>query len=209
MTSDTVAAIAAYLGSPRSRTLRELDFSHFTDSLIEEGVLQHLVDVVEARNFSLGLLRIPLEYDYDIKDPKNKPQITPGVTAQVERLSACMARNKAAFHDPRVQKAAVRYLSAARILLHAKAAPSPQQSVPTGDITAPFRLLDLPAEIISQIILETSGDVGALSRRQWDRLQREVEGKVGLREMVRAGKRAGEKFRDEWARWAGVDRWED
>lgn len=148
-----------------------------------------------------------------------------------ERLPDLVLRNR--FLTRRVRRAALRAIGPARILLHAQS-PSDEQtaarvlaevsSVSSGSadtIPRPFRLLELPPEVLNHIVRHCSQDPYALSGSQFARLRTEAASREELRKMVRLRKERlkgiwekdervvkEREVREGWLRRGKWDKWE-
>jgi hypothetical protein len=230
--------IAAFLASPRSRNLLELQLN--ANSLGYEGV-KELVDVVQTQNYSIEELGLAANDPAPAKRRDSFGDVVQGAesdhepdepaqrAAELERLSGLLRRNRS--YTRRVQQAAARCIAPARILLNAKPPPEPSALEIAHQIIADvsrrdtdltllprsFPFLDLPIEIQYQIVRHTSHDPLALSDGQFARLRSEAQDREALRRMAdimdRATRRDNErdavrKVRDEWLKRGRWDKWE-
>lgn len=148
-----------------------------------------------------------------------------------ERLPELVMRNF--LLTRRIRKAALRIIGPARILLHAQA-PSDQDTASRvldevssvsisapSPISRPFRLLELPPEVLNHIVRHCSQDPYALSGTQFARLRSEAASREELGKLARMRterlKNVWDKedriakergIRDDWLRKGRWDKWE-
>lgn len=228
--ADTGRSIVSFLTSPRSRNLELLELNG--NCLGVQGV-KRIVDAIESSNFTikqLGLLANdsqpavlegedpPFERSTEERRAEDR-----ALSHHVhQRLPPLLERNR--ILTRRVRNAAYRIISPARIILNARPL-SPEESakriissVNLGS-PPPFRLLDLPEEVIHLIIRHCSYDVTALSAGQFARVRadaedRESSAKVRQRLMERKGRGyeamlgAEGEVREEWLKEGRWDKWE-
>ncbi|WVQ77989.1 hypothetical protein IAT38_000070 [Cryptococcus sp. DSM 104549] len=222
--------LADFLRSPRSRSLEllVLDGNQFG----QKGVTE-IVDAIEE-NYALLKVGMTANHrtrrldDQESAEPHEKEAVADELQVleyQVhQRLAGYMERNQ--LLTRRVKLAASRTIAPARVILNALP-PSDSQTarrvideISSGRALPPFRLLDLPEEVIHLIVRHVSGDPWALSEEQFTRLRVEASDRAALRracavraERMRGKGRADEKgvmleLRQGWLKRGRWDRWE-
>lgn len=234
LTPEAAPAIAEFIRSPRSRSLECLLLNG--NQLGGAGVTQ-IVDAVEEDNRSLMMVGLLANHHSEARVDDGDVRELPGlVTAnqkegeQLEyqvhrRLPALLDRNR--ILTRRVRTAASRAISPARIILNALP-PSNEATAQRviSDISSgtsaynPFRLLDLPGEVIHLIVRHASGDPRALSEGQFTRIKQEAVNRSALKAWSRKriellkGKNIMEEkdaiveLKELWLRAGKWDKWE-
>ena len=220
--------IISFLTSPRSRNIEELELNG--NHLGLEAVTG-IVDAVEHSNFTvkqIGLLSNQQKDSSSLLDSEpssSRRQEERSLDYQVhDRLPPLLERNRVLTR--RVRRAAFRIIAPARILLNARPLNDEEtaheviDSVANGDSSSKFRLLDLPTEIMHNIVRHCSRDPTALSEAQFARLRAEAEDREGMtrtRDVLRDrlvkadADQVGQvvfDVREEWLRRGKWDRWE-
>jgi len=244
ITYDSSAHIASYLSSTRSRNLETLELNG--NQLGPRGV-RRIVDAVEHGNFTLKQLglfsnditpQIALEPEDDqgFADPppiSQQERRTADEIRQDEsilsfqihnRLPPLLERNRDLTR--RARKAALKALAPARIILNSRPlndeemAKRVMKDVGERSSLQTFRLVDLPREVIYQIVRHTSQDATAFSAAQFARFRKYAEDRDGLGKMARGFRERiakaswGEEtrvmwqVREEWLRRGGWDKWD-
>lgn len=200
-----------------------------------------MIDTIKAKNFALERLDVhfgilpPHVLSHGPEVPytpfKGLPSGDAGeMMNEWQRLDRCLKRNVGLTR--RAQKAALRCLPAARIILNDRFLAgvrssarqrsnktNPPSSAAAHATTPHFRLLDLPPDLIDLIVRHTSGDATALSHAQYARIRIDASGKDGLRRVMKAAKdgktarctvwgdtKVGSK--EEWLESQGLSKWE-
>ncbi|WVQ71538.1 hypothetical protein IAR50_001077 [Cryptococcus sp. DSM 104548] len=219
--------LADWIRSPRSRNITHL-LLH--GNQLGAGGVTQIVDAIEEGNFSLieaGLLA-NASPPSDAPDQASKAKDESSVLEhQVHvRLPEILKRNR--ILTKRVRRAAARMIAPARIILNARPLSDAETarnvissfSSSTPEAYNAFRLLDLPEDVIQDIVRHTSGDPGALSEAQYTRLRLEAGDRKALKAAVEASKgvlrvkslyeerdKLGQ-VRDEWLKRGQWDKWE-
>jgi hypothetical protein len=224
------------LRSERSRSLELLGLNG--NNLGHEAV-RDIIDAVEEGCFTirnLGLYanhpRLPAQGEEDEEEASIARTIVTATLEskrlgeETERIPPLLERNR--LLTQRVQRAALRCLPCARILLNAQPLSDLEnarmaiESISINQHTPYFRLLDLPPEVLYLIVRHTSSDAIALSDAQYTRLRKDAEGGEGLRKAVRMAQSKTKgwvsdestqralsmELRDEWLRSGRWDKWE-
>ena len=240
---DASPQIASYLSARRSRNLETLELNG--NQLGPRGV-RRIVDAIETSNYTLTRLgvfsnditpQIPLEPDdqgfadvpVGVEEERNTDEIRQDesiLSYQVHhRLPLLLQRNRN--FTRRIRNAALRALVPARILLHSRP-PSDEETAKrvmddigeNRELGNTFRLLDLPREVVYNIVRHTSLDPTAFSSGQFARFRSYAEDRAGLAHMgsvmrERMAKaswgeesRAVWQIREEWLRRGGWDKWD-
>ena len=245
---ETAEAIAQYLASSRSRNLVTLELNG--NRLGGKGC-RRIVDALEGFNHHLlhlglyantGKPAIISDED-DVEQVGDVQAVENGMTDEERlkdesileyttqnRLPILLKRNDTL--RKRIRKAALRTLAPARIILTGRSpneeevARSVIHSIGERERIVQFPILDLPREVIYQIVKHTSQDALAFSNEQFAHLLKHVEDTSTLRsardsfEGKRrvyakdydledgAGVRADWEVKEEWVKSGGWDRWE-
>lgn len=221
---EAVPSIQAYLGSTRSRDLEILNLSWNRFGLL---ATRGLVDTIDQFNFTIRDLPISNASSKEeltrSMDPEAHKAALAELVREYQRLPAIYSRNKE--RAIRIQKAALRCLPIARVLLNAIPISPWDCSQPThqsSDPTPPFKLLDLPEDILYHIVRQSSLDPTAFSNAQFARFRKDTEGLKGLTRVVQASKntkglksseklvreRAEQRLLGDWLVFGGWNRWE-
>ena len=231
LNKDVAPSIASFLASPRSRSVQSLVLNG--NYLGAHGV-KSIVDAVENSNFTithLGLLSNDLTEDPTrTDDPVIRSEEEKRLHESIlsynihQRLPPLLERNRVL--TKRVRKAALRMLAPARIILNADVPTDAEtarraiEAVQTGQITAHFRLFDLPKEVIYTVVRHLSGDRDALSSAQLSRLIHEAEDRESILKMKRhidirikkapwgEAEKVKQNVKEDWLRRGGWDKWE-
>jgi hypothetical protein len=181
------AALGDYLSQSRSSPLHSL---HVMQNDIGLKDIRALIDIVEKDNFTLQVLDVDISSEEGQGGVNMQPTMRnpygqfseeeearfAAAEKEGSRLDAVLSRNIQLCI--RVKKAAVQYLPYAQIILNAKPGLA-DLPLPTSD-PSPFRLLDLPRELIRLTIRHICDDPLALSDAQFARLCDEAETKEAL-----------------------------
>ncbi|TYJ57189.1 hypothetical protein B9479_002104 [Cryptococcus floricola] len=221
--------LADFIRSPRSRNITHLLLHG--NQLGGAGVTQ-IIDAIEESNFSLieaGLLaNASPPSDAPDQAVKSKDEASVLEHQVHVRLPEILKRNR--LLTKRVRSAASRMIAPARIILNARPlsdAETARNVVSAFSASNPeaynaFRLLDLPEDVIQDVVRHTSGDPGALSQAQYTRLRLEASDKKALKTATDARNRMlrgksvydekgaleQEQVRAEWLKKGKWDKWE-
>ena len=181
-----------------------------------------IVDAIEQTNFTIkqvGLLsndtRVSAGDDIEeVQETRDREEIQAEERALAhhvhQRLPVLLERNR--FLTRRVKRAATRVIGPARMLLNARPMSDHEiarRMISTGP-TIPFRILDLPREVLYNIVRQCSRDPTALSEAQFARIRAEAEDGESLgrlRRMTRLRSEEEASQGDEWVKWEIREDW--
>jgi hypothetical protein len=237
--------IATFVGRSSCRNLEYLELNG--NHLGVEGV-HKIVDAIEQYNYGLVQVGLLANEEYPrMTGEDDETRVTPreGYDSVQEakqlhhliheRLPELMFRNR--FSTRRVKRAALRTLAPARILLNAQRITESDEdtakhvmaevaaiSLDSSSIpppSRPFRIMDLPTEILHLVIRHCSRDPSALSERQFVQLRTHAESRESLSRLVKRRKErmAGlylrededvkeREMKEDWLRSGRWDKWE-